>query len=61
VVDRCAGAVLSKRRIRLNKLIEVFSGTTHVISPQALLRLLDVRRESSPCEAVQHDTRIVFV
>jgi hypothetical protein len=39
VVDRCAGAVLSECGIRLNELIEVSPGTTHVASPQALLRL----------------------
>src|SRR5712691_8898176 len=39
LVDRCAGTVLSECGIRLHKLIEVFPGTTHVASPQALLRL----------------------
>jgi hypothetical protein len=48
VVDRCAGAVIAKRSIRLHKLIEVFSGTTHVISPKALLRLLDVDSVDHP-------------
>src|SRR5215467_7527365 len=39
LVDRCAGAVLSECGIRLHKLIEVFPGTAHVPSPQALLCL----------------------
>lgn len=48
VVDRGAGAVLSKGGICLNQLIEVFSGTTHVRSPKALLRLLAVESDDHP-------------
>src|SRR6266446_7285557 len=56
LVDRCAGAVLSECGIRLHKLIEVFPGTAHLASPQALLRLCrPAGQTSNPSPSYRQD------